>query len=60
MAQAFLRSGMKVIIADIVQERLDEAARLLARGTNRDFHVLKVDVTDRAMMAGAGCRRVSY
>ena len=53
MAQAFLRSGMKVIIADILQERLDEAARLLARGTNRDFHVLKVDVTDRAMMAGA-------
>ena len=53
MAQAFLKSGMKVIIADILQERLDEAARVLARGTNRDFHVLKVDVTDRAMMAGA-------
>jgi NAD(P)-dependent dehydrogenase (short-subunit alcohol dehydrogenase family) len=53
MAQAFLRSGMKVIIADILQERLDEAARLLARGTNRDFRVLQVDVTDRAAMAAA-------
>ncbi len=53
MAQAFLRSGMKVIIADVLQERLDEAARLLAQGTNRDFRIIKVDVTDRAMMAGA-------
>ena len=34
IAQAFLRSGMKVIIADILQERLDEAARVLAQGTN--------------------------
>jgi NAD(P)-dependent dehydrogenase (short-subunit alcohol dehydrogenase family) len=53
MAQAFLRSGMKVIIADVLQERLDEAAHILAQGTNRDFRVIKVDVTDRAMMAGA-------
>jgi len=53
IAQAFLRSGMKVIIADVLQERLDEAARILAQGTNRDFHVIKVDVTDRAMMAEA-------
>jgi NAD(P)-dependent dehydrogenase (short-subunit alcohol dehydrogenase family) len=53
MARAFLRSGMKIIIADILQERLDEAARVLAQGTNRDFHIIKVDVTDRAKMAGA-------
>jgi NAD(P)-dependent dehydrogenase (short-subunit alcohol dehydrogenase family) len=53
MAQAFLRSGMKVIIADVLQERLDEAARILAQGTNRDFRMIKVDVTDRAMMAEA-------
>jgi NAD(P)-dependent dehydrogenase (short-subunit alcohol dehydrogenase family) len=53
MAQAFLRSGMKIIIADVLQERLDEAARILAQGTNRDFRVIKVDVTDRAMMAEA-------
>jgi NAD(P)-dependent dehydrogenase (short-subunit alcohol dehydrogenase family) len=53
MAQVFLQSGMKVIIADILQERLDEAARVLAQSTNRDYHFIKVDVTDRAAMAAA-------
>jgi NAD(P)-dependent dehydrogenase (short-subunit alcohol dehydrogenase family) len=53
MAQVFLKSGMKVVIADILQERLDEAARILAHSTNRDFHFIKVDVTDRAAMAAA-------
>jgi NAD(P)-dependent dehydrogenase (short-subunit alcohol dehydrogenase family) len=53
MAQVFLKSGMKVIIADILQERLDEAARILAQSTNRDYHFIKVDVTDRAAMAAA-------
>ena len=31
MAQVFLKAGMKVVIADILQERLDEAARILAQ-----------------------------
>lgn len=53
MAHVFLKSGMKVIIADILQERLDEAARVLAQSTNRDYHFIKVDVTDRAAMAAA-------
>ena len=53
MAQVFLKSGMKVVIADILQERLDEAARVLAQSTNRDYHFIKVDVTDRAAMAAA-------
>jgi len=53
MTQVFLRSGMKVIIADILQERLDEAARILAHSTNRDYHFIKVDVTDRAAMKAA-------
>jgi NAD(P)-dependent dehydrogenase (short-subunit alcohol dehydrogenase family) len=53
MAQVFLKAGMKVIMADILQERLDEAARVLAQSTNRDFHFIKVDVTDRAAMAAA-------
>jgi NAD(P)-dependent dehydrogenase (short-subunit alcohol dehydrogenase family) len=53
MAQVFLKSGMKVIIADILQERLDEAARVLAQSTNRDYHFIRVDVTDRAAMAAA-------
>jgi NAD(P)-dependent dehydrogenase (short-subunit alcohol dehydrogenase family) len=53
MAQAFLRSGMKVIMADVLQERIDEAAHILAQSTNRDYHFIKVDVTDRAAMAAA-------
>jgi NAD(P)-dependent dehydrogenase (short-subunit alcohol dehydrogenase family) len=53
MAQVFLRSGMKVVIADRVQAHLDEAARILAQSTNRDYHFIKVDVTDRAAMAAA-------
>jgi len=53
MAQVFLKSGMKVIIADVLQERLDEAARILAKSTNRDYHFIKVDVTDRKAMAAA-------
>jgi NAD(P)-dependent dehydrogenase (short-subunit alcohol dehydrogenase family) len=53
MAQAFLKSGMKVIVADILQERIDEAARILAQSTNQDYHFIKVDVTDRAAMAAA-------
>jgi NAD(P)-dependent dehydrogenase (short-subunit alcohol dehydrogenase family) len=53
MAQVFLRSGMKVVIADILQERLDEAADVLAQSTNRDYHFIKVDVTDRKAMVAA-------
>lgn len=53
MAQVFLKAGMKVIIADILQERLDEAARVLAQSTNRDYHFIRVDVTDRKAMAAA-------
>ena len=53
MAQVFLRSGMKVIIADRVQEHLDDAARALAQSTNRDYHFIKVDVTDRKALAAA-------
>ena len=53
MAQVFLKAGMKVVIADILQERLDEAARILAQSTNRDYHFIRVDVTDRKAMAAA-------
>lgn len=53
MAQVFLKSGMKVIVADVLQERLDEAARILGASTNRDYHFIKVDVTDRKAMAAA-------
>ncbi|HVV93912.1 MAG TPA: SDR family NAD(P)-dependent oxidoreductase [Hyphomicrobiales bacterium] len=52
MARVFLGNGMKVAIADLQQDRLDEAAAALA-GTNQGVHFMRVDVTDRAAMAAA-------
>jgi NAD(P)-dependent dehydrogenase (short-subunit alcohol dehydrogenase family) len=51
MARAFLERGMKVVIADLLQDHLDETAALL-RGDNR-YHLIRLDVTDRAAMAAA-------
>ncbi len=51
MARVFLRNGMKVAIADIRQDHLDEAAAAL-KGSNA-VHFIKLDVTDRAAMAAA-------
>jgi NAD(P)-dependent dehydrogenase (short-subunit alcohol dehydrogenase family) len=51
MARVFLRNGMKVVIADIRQDHLDEAAAAL-KGSNA-VHFIKLDVTDRAAMAAA-------
>ena len=51
MARVFLRNGMKVVIADIRQDHLDEAAAAL-KGSNA-VHFIKLDVTDRAAMKAA-------
>ena len=52
MAKVFLRHGMKVVVADILEERLEDAAAdLLPEGPN--FHLMQVDVTDRQSMADA-------
>jgi NAD(P)-dependent dehydrogenase (short-subunit alcohol dehydrogenase family) len=51
MARAFLDRGMKVVMADLLQQHLDEAAALL-RGQNR-LHQIQLDVADRAAMAAA-------
>lgn len=52
MAKVFLKNKMKVIVADIVEDRLaDAAADLLPYGPN--FHLLQVDVTDRVSIANA-------
>jgi NAD(P)-dependent dehydrogenase (short-subunit alcohol dehydrogenase family) len=52
MAQAFATAGMKVVIADIRQDHLDEAMRhFAARGPA--VHPIRVDVTDRKAMARA-------
>jgi NAD(P)-dependent dehydrogenase (short-subunit alcohol dehydrogenase family) len=51
MARVFLRNGMKVVIADIRQDHLDQAAAAL-KGAN-NVHFMRLDVTDRAAMTAA-------
>lgn len=51
MARAFLARGMQVVIADLLEDHLDEARELL-RGDNR-VHMIRLDVTDRPAMAAA-------
>jgi NAD(P)-dependent dehydrogenase (short-subunit alcohol dehydrogenase family) len=50
MAKAFTGAGMKVVVADIRQEHLDEA---MAELDTDAAHPIRVDVTDRAGMAAA-------
>jgi NAD(P)-dependent dehydrogenase (short-subunit alcohol dehydrogenase family) len=52
MARAFLKAGMKVVMADIRQDHLDDAASTL-RGSNLPHHFIKLDVTDREAFARA-------
>ncbi len=51
MAQAFLKSGMKVVIADIRQDSLDGAMSHFARTSG--VHAIRLDVTDREAFARA-------
>jgi NADP-dependent 3-hydroxy acid dehydrogenase YdfG len=50
MAKAFTAAGMKVVIADIRQDHLDEA---MAQLDEAEAHAIRLDVTDRAAMAAA-------
>jgi NAD(P)-dependent dehydrogenase (short-subunit alcohol dehydrogenase family) len=50
MAKAFVSAGMKVVIADVRQESLDEAMRSFA---GQPVHAVRLDVTDRKAMARA-------
>jgi len=52
LAQVFMRAGLKVVIADIRQEFLDQAMTVLGRDSGA-VHALQLDVTDRAAMARA-------
>lgn len=52
MARTFLGAGMKVVIADVSERNLADAARQL-EGDNRAHHLMRLDVTDRAAMAAA-------
>ena len=51
MAQAFLKSGMKVVIADIRQDSLDRAMALFKSAPG--IHAIRLDVTDREAFARA-------
>ncbi len=54
IAKAFVKAGMKVAIADLRQDHLDEAAAFF-NGTDKkdNVHFIRLDVTDRKAMAAA-------
>ena len=52
MARTFLGAGMKVVMADNSQANLDDAADQLS-GVNREYMLLRLDVTDRVAFAAA-------
>ncbi len=53
MARAFVNAGMKVVIADLRQDRLDQAMGYFERA-EKQVHSIRLDVTDReAMEQGA-------
>ena len=51
MAKVFVKAGMKVVIADIRQDQLDQA--LAYFGGNPNIHAICLDVTDREAMQRA-------
>jgi NAD(P)-dependent dehydrogenase (short-subunit alcohol dehydrogenase family) len=51
MTRAFLRAGMKVLVADVRQDHLDNCASALRN--EKSVHFTRLDVTDRAAMAKA-------
>ena len=54
MAKAFVNAGMKVVISDIRQDRLEEAlAGFDQRGQRKSVHGLTLDVTDRVAFVRA-------
>jgi NAD(P)-dependent dehydrogenase (short-subunit alcohol dehydrogenase family) len=52
MARAFLRAGMKVMIADVSRTNMDDAASQL-QGGGGEYRLLQLDVTDRDALARA-------
>ncbi len=54
IAKAFVNAGMKVVVADLRQDHIDEAmADFSAAGQSGSVHPMKLDVTDREAMAAA-------
>jgi NAD(P)-dependent dehydrogenase (short-subunit alcohol dehydrogenase family) len=54
IAGAFVEAGMKVVLADLRQDHIDEAlAAFDAQDRSKSVHAIRVDVTDRSAMAAA-------
>lgn len=54
IAQRLLAHGAKLVLADIRQDHLDEAKQFFEeRQEGRNVHTIRLDVSDRAMMAEA-------
>lgn len=54
IAGAFVDAGMKVVLADLRQDHIDEALSVFdERGQAHNVHAIRVDVTDRAALAAA-------
>jgi NAD(P)-dependent dehydrogenase (short-subunit alcohol dehydrogenase family) len=54
IAGAFVAAGMKVVLADLRQDHIDEALALFRqRNQSGSVHAIRLDVTDRAAMAAA-------
>ena len=53
-AKAFVDAGMKVVMADVRQDHIDEALEFFeAKQQARQVHAVRLDVTDRAAWAAA-------
>lgn len=54
IAGAFVEAGMKVVLADLRQDHIDEALSVFGkRGQSESVHSVCLDVTDRTAMAAA-------
>ena len=54
IVKRMVEAGMKVVIADLRQDHIDEALQYFEeRQQGRNVHAIKLDVTDRAAMAAA-------
>ncbi len=54
IAGAFVEAGMKVVLADLRQDHIDEAlAAFDRRGQSTNVHAIRLDVTDRSALAAA-------
>lgn len=52
-AKVFSGAGMKVVIADVRQDHLDEASAYFKKQKNARVHAIKLDITDRKAYAKA-------